>query len=44
VGILGALARSYVGARKFSDLWTQRILGVVLLAAIVNFVVRYWGM
>ncbi len=43
VGILGALAGSYLGARHFSGLWTRRILGVVLLVAIVNFVVGYLG-
>lgn len=42
-GIVGALAGSYLGARKFSGLWTRRILGVVLLVAIVKFVVGYWG-
>ncbi|HEX7541271.1 MAG TPA: sulfite exporter TauE/SafE family protein [Anaerolineales bacterium] len=40
-GIIGALAGSYLGARHFSGLWTRRILGVVLLIAIVNFVVGY---
>jgi uncharacterized membrane protein YfcA len=39
VGILGALAGSYLGARRFSGLWTRRILGVVLLVAIMNYVV-----
>jgi hypothetical protein len=43
VGILGALAGSYLGARRFSGLWTRRILGVVLLVAIINFAVGYWG-
>ena len=43
VAILGALAGSYFGARHFSSLWTRRILGVVLLVAIVNFAVGYWG-
>jgi len=37
LGIIGALAGSYLGARKFSGLWIRRILGVVLLIAIVNF-------
>jgi uncharacterized membrane protein YfcA len=39
MGILGAMMGSYLGARYFSSLWTRRILGVVLLIAIVNFVV-----
>jgi uncharacterized membrane protein YfcA len=43
LGIIGALAGSYLGAHKFSGLWTRRILGVVLLIAIVNFWVGYWG-
>jgi uncharacterized membrane protein YfcA len=43
VSILGALAGSYLGTRKFSGLWTRRILGMVLLAAIVNFVVGDLG-
>ena len=43
LGIIGALAGSYLGARKFSGLWTRRILGVVLLIAIVNFWVGYLG-
>jgi len=30
-------------ARRFSGLWTRRILGVVLLIAIVNFWVGYLG-
>ncbi|HEY5269354.1 MAG TPA: sulfite exporter TauE/SafE family protein [Anaerolineales bacterium] len=41
VGLIGALAGSFLGARHFSGLWTRRILGVVLLIAIVNFVVGY---
>jgi len=41
VGILGALMGSFLGARHFSGLWTRRILGVVLLIAIVNFMVGY---
>ncbi|MDO9129643.1 MAG: hypothetical protein Q7U34_07235 [Anaerolineales bacterium] len=32
----GALAGSYRGERVFTGLWTRRILGVVMLAAIVN--------
>lgn len=43
VGIIGALAGSYFGARHFSSLWTRRILGVVLLVAIINFGIGYWG-
>ncbi len=43
LGILGALAGSYLGARRFSGLWTRRILGIVLLVAIVNFVVGISG-
>lgn len=43
VGILGALAGSYLGARWFSGFWTRRILGVVLLAAIVTYVVGRFG-
>jgi uncharacterized membrane protein YfcA len=39
VGVLGALAGSYFGARRFSGLWARRILGVVLLIAVV----RFWG-
>ena len=43
VGVLGALAGSYLGARRFSGLWTRRVLGVVLLIAMVKFWVGYWG-
>jgi len=43
VGILGALAGSYLGARRFSGLWTRRVLGVVLLIAVVRFWVGYFG-
>ncbi|HEX7540670.1 MAG TPA: sulfite exporter TauE/SafE family protein [Anaerolineales bacterium] len=43
LGIIGALAGSYLGARHFSGLWTRRILGLVLLVAIINFVMGYWG-
>jgi len=43
VCIIGALAGSYLGARRFSGLWTRRILGVVLLTAIINFWVGYLG-
>jgi uncharacterized protein len=39
LGIVGALTGSYLGARKISGLWTRRILGVVLLIAIINFIV-----
>ena len=42
VGILGALAGSYLGARRFSGLWTRRVLGVVLLIAVVRFWVEYF--
>jgi len=37
VGIIGALAGSYFGARRFSGLWARRVLGVVLLIAVVRF-------
>lgn len=37
VGVLGALAGSYYGARRFSGLWTRRTLGVVLLIAVIRF-------
>ena len=37
VGILGALAGSYLGARRFSSVWTRRALGAVLLIAVVRF-------
>jgi len=36
-GILGALAGSYLGARRFSGVWTRRVLGVVLLIAVIRF-------
>ncbi len=39
-GIMGALIGSYIGARTFSSLWTQRLLGVVLLIAVI----RFWAM
>jgi uncharacterized membrane protein YfcA len=42
VGILGALAGSYFGARRFSGLWTRRVLGVVLLIAVIRFWVMYF--
>jgi len=41
-GILGALTGSYFGARKFSSQWTQRLLGVVLLIAVIRFGVMYF--
>jgi hypothetical protein len=41
VGILGALVGSYLGSRKFSGLWTRRILGLVMLIAIINFLVGF---
>jgi uncharacterized membrane protein YfcA len=43
VGILGAIAGSYFGARRFSGLWTRRVLGVVLLIAVVRFWMGYLG-
>jgi uncharacterized membrane protein YfcA len=43
LGILSALTGSYFGARRFSGLWVRRLLGVVLLVAIVNFALGYWG-
>ena len=42
VGIVSALAGSYFGARKFSSLWTRRLLGVVLLIAVIKFWVGYF--
>jgi len=42
VGILGALAGSYFGARRFSGLWGRRALGVVLLIGVVRFWVGYF--
>jgi uncharacterized membrane protein YfcA len=39
LGIVGALIGSYLGARFFSSLWTRRILGVVLLIAITNYII-----
>lgn len=42
VGTLGALAGSYLGARRFSSVWTRRILGVVLLIGVVRFWVGYF--
>jgi uncharacterized membrane protein YfcA len=42
IGILGALAGSYFGARRFSGLWTRRVLGVVLLIAVVRFWMIYF--
>jgi len=42
VGILGALAGSYLGARRFSGLWTRRVLGLVLLVAVIKFWVGYF--
>lgn len=43
VVILAALTGSYFGARRFSGVWIRRLLGLVLLAAIVNYVVGTWG-
>ena len=42
VGILGALAGSYFGARRFSGLWARRALGLVLLIGVVRFWVGYF--
>jgi uncharacterized membrane protein YfcA len=42
VGIIGALAGSFLGAHYFSGLWARRILGVVLLIAIINFILNYF--
>lgn len=39
LGIISALTGSYLGARSFSSLWTRRILGVVLLIAITNYII-----
>ncbi len=36
-GIAAAILGSYFGARKFSGMWTKRILGVVLLIAVIRF-------
>jgi len=44
VGIVGALAGSYFGARRFSCLWARRVLGVVLLIAVVRFWAGYLGL
>ena len=37
VGVLGALGGSYLGVRRFSGLWTRRVLGLVLLIAVIRF-------
>ncbi len=42
IGIVAALAGSYFGARKLSTLWTQRILGIVLLIAVIKFWAGYF--
>ncbi len=42
VGIFGALAGSYFGAHRFSSLLTQRLLGVVLLVAVIRFWVMFF--
>ena len=42
LGIVGALIGSYLGARSFSSLWTRRILGVVLLIAITNYIIGWF--
>jgi len=40
--ILGSLTGSYLGARYFSGLWTRRILGIVLLIAVIRFWAEQW--
>jgi hypothetical protein len=42
IGIIGALTGSYFGANKFSGVWTRRILGIVLLIAVVRFWAGYF--
>jgi len=42
VGIFGALAGSHFGANRFSGLLTQRLLGVVLLIAMIRFWLMYF--
>jgi uncharacterized membrane protein YfcA len=42
IGVVGALAGSYFGAHRFSSLWGRRVLGVVLLVAVVKFWVGYF--
>ncbi|KAF0110336.1 MAG: hypothetical protein FD147_1721 [Chloroflexi bacterium] len=37
VGLIGALAGSYLGARKFSSLSLRRALGIVMSIAVINF-------
>lgn len=41
IGVIGALTGSHFGAQKFSSLWGKRVLGVVLLVAVVKFWVEY---
>lgn len=41
IGVIGALTGSYFGAQKFSSLWGKRVLGVILLVAVVKFWVGY---
>ncbi len=36
-GVLAALGGAYLGARRFSSVWVRRLLGVVLLLAILRF-------
>ena len=43
VGILGALAGSYFGARRFSGLWARRGFGGGLLIAVIRFWVGYFS-
>ena len=42
IGVVGALAGSYFGSRQFSSLWGRRVLGVVLLVAVIKFWVGYF--
>ncbi len=42
IGIISALIGSYFGARKFSNVWVQRVLGVVLLIAVIKFWAEYF--
>ena len=42
IGVVGALAGSYFGARHFSTSWGRRVLGVVLLIAVVKFWAGYF--
>lgn len=40
-GLVGALAGSYIGAKKTSGSALQRVLGIVMIFAVVNFWVRF---